>query len=311
VIQGAKASIAWFDGDWSAAVRYADAGAELLRASCHGVAFELAVLDNWGLSALALKGDIRELVKRVQASLQDAERRDDRVLWRSSSLGQAVIAWLALDQPQHAIERADRTIAWWPDADHRSERYFFYLAKAQAFLYQGDAHAAHALMLKHWPQLESNKFLTIRCVRDELWNLHARTALAMAVSLRERGTPVDLTRSATFVCTALDDARLLSRHGLACGQAWATLVRAGAAILQEKTRESAEALSRAVSECDRTSMALHREVARYCHGVALGEERGRGGRTRALAWFEAQGVQNPLAMIRMVAPACLPIESAA
>jgi hypothetical protein len=300
VMLGAKACLAWFAGRWASTIGFADEGARILR-SCHGSSFELAVLDTWSFSALAFKGDLHELVARVESAQEDSERRDDRFLARNTCLGQPVLAWLAVDRPDFAVELADRTVAWWPEADHRTEQYFLYVAKAQALLYRGDADAAYALTLKHWPMVENDFFLGMPCVRDELWHLRARTAIAIAAERYRKGRA---SEGRKYVEEARRGASLIERHGLDCGRAWAALIRAGAESISGDRGAAVAALEDAIEWSDRTEMAMHREAARHCLGIVVGGERGGVAARRATSWFESQHVKNQDRLIATIATGC-------
>jgi tetratricopeptide (TPR) repeat protein len=311
VLFGAKASLAWFQGDWRATVRYADEGAAILGGSCQGVSFELALLHNWSLAALALRGDVRELIGRVRSVLEEADQRDDRFLARSSSLGQPVLAWLALDRPAYAMERAERAIAWWPGAEHTTPHYFHYLAKAQVLLYERNAIAAFACTVEHWPALESDQLLKVSCVRDELLHLRARTALALVEAGRASGAPATVGSDRppspkALLRIASRAAERMERQGLHCGRAWATLVLAGAHALEGQERRALDELDLAVTRCAEADLGLYREAARYCFGARRSGGTDDPACKQALEWFRSESVENPPAMVAMLAPGCLP-----
>jgi hypothetical protein len=297
----AKATLAWLRAEWAETASHADAAVASFQSHGRGVSFDIAMAYNWGLAALALGGELKLLVSRVLALVDDAEQREDRFLARISSLGQPSLAWLALDRPEYARERAARAIAWWPEDDYRLQHYQHYIATAQALMYEGNGTDAHRATVEHWPKLAANHFLLVPCARDELAHLRARTALAAAAQLDPTARRRERER---LLLLAEGSVRPLTRHGLDAGKAWACLISASVESLREQPAEAAASFRRAIVECDRARMAHYREAARYCLGALDGTD-GRAHVDRAVSWFESEGVKNPRAMVRMLVPGCI------
>lgn len=288
----------WLRGDFVGALAHMDAASDLVRRSVQGVSWEHALFDSWALSALALLGRFRELNQRCRKALCDAEERDDRYLGRNVSLGEAALGWLAEDQPERALEMAERAIAWSPQ-EYTTQHYHHYVATAQIGLYQGDVRKAHSLSETAWPLLTSNMYLWNACVRDEVTHLRGRTALALAAAL----SPTAEER-AGLIALARRSAKTLRANALPCGVGWALLLQAGASVLSSEFEQAEQALRHAAERFRDCGMLAYAAAARYCLGALAGSDEGAALMAETRGWFISEEVRRPERFIFTLAPAC-------
>lgn len=304
----ARAVAEWLAGDWRSALVRLDASAELIPRTPHGVSWEHALFDSWRLSSLAQLGCFKELLERVRSARAEGEARDDRYLVRNCDMGQGVMAWLALDQPDRALAEADRAIEWSP-REYTTQHYQHFLGVTQVLLYSGRSSEAYQRSLQEWPLLRKHMFLSLGYVRDELAHLRARTALATAgLALADSRAAQNISDSPReLIRMARKDASSLIHHGLPCGAAWAFLLQAGAHRLEGNGAQATTALERAASAFQACEMRAYEQAARYCLGVMVGGDAGLAIQDRAVAWFRSEEVADPIRFMLMLAPGCLPL----
>ncbi|MDI1476490.1 serine/threonine-protein kinase [Polyangium sp. y55x31] len=294
-----RAACSWFAASWAASVRFCDESAALLRERCQGIAWELAMLDAFALSALAQLGRVRELGERLARSMRDAERRGDLFAMSSCRLGQPSLSWLAADRAEEydaSLRTEDVELEW---RLNPTQQYHRVISVVQTCLYMGEAERAWAYIEDAWPHLRGSKLLWVECIRVELCHLRARAALAAAAC-----GPVHALRSreARLVRTALTEARRIERTALPHAAPLAALIRAAAARLGGDRDRAARALSAAVEGFARTEMALYREAARARLGALRGGAEGLALIEESRRFMAAEGIREPAAMIAMLAP---------
>jgi hypothetical protein len=80
------------------------------------------------------------------------------------------------------------------------------------------------------------------------------------------------------------------------------LLQACAAHLERRTSDAATGLSAAIAAFERVDMNLYAAVASRRLDEIAGDDRTRARRVRADEWMAAQGIVNPGAMARLIAP---------
>ncbi|MDI1443542.1 serine/threonine-protein kinase [Polyangium sp. 6x1] len=294
-----RAACSWLSASWAESVRFCDEAAALLRERCQGIAWELAMLDAFALSALAQLGRVRELGERLARSMRDAERRGDLFAMNSCRLGQPCLSWLAADRATEygASLRSGSVEQEWQI--NPTQQYHRVISVVQTCLYMGDAECAWAYIEAAWPHVRGANLLWVECICVELCHLRARAAIAAAA----RG-PVHEPRSraARLVRTALTEARRIERAALPHAAPLAALIRAAVARLEGDRDRAARALTAAMEGFARTEMALYREAARARLGALRGGAEGLALVEESRRWMAAEGIRDPAAMIAMLAP---------
>lgn len=305
----AVANVAFTHAQWrrtAEACRRADA---IFREQCPGSAWERVTVAIFHHCALAMLGELRELLARLEELAEDARLRGDIHARCEAFVGEPMLAWLAADRGDEARAQARAALGRqaprsrsWPESGYRRQQYADMLASTYAAHYRGDPWPAWTEVLENWPGLRSSLLLPLRCTGLELRWARARAALAAAATPGPAGTR--WTRSAL-----LDDARRqiggIKRDPLELGGPVASILRAGIARIEGREREAARLLEEAVAGFDRLDMALHREAARMALAELIGGDRGEALRRGAEAWMAEQGVARPRALAAAVAPGLL------
>jgi serine/threonine protein kinase len=305
----AAGTSAWLDARWAEAARDCDAAAAIYSDQCRGVAWELAITEVYGLSALALLGRISELAKRLPIALRGALDRSDLFAANNCRLGQHSVLWLAADQPEHCLELAEQAKVSWQTSDYHMQCYQRLIAVSQAELYLGDPWAAWRRVSEEWPKLSAAQFLFLECPRVELHHLRARVALAAAESLtaglRPGATSPDGGYpAARLVRSALNDAKKVAGAAVASAKPLSDLIFAGAHRLRGDDEAAAAALEAAASGFETAGMGLYREASLYCAARLAGGEQGGRAAQESEDRMAAEGIKNARAIAAALAPAC-------
>lgn len=294
----AGAVAACFRGEFRRVVEDSDRAIATLRAASSGRQWEEGLWEMWSMIGLTHLGEMRKLVERAEAIREDARRRDDRFIALNASLGRPSTTWLVRNRPDTAIAEADRALAW-TRPGYTTQHYQHYVSTAEARLHKGEPDVAWAMTLETWKAHEKNSFLSIHFVRDELLHTRARLAVALARNAQQKGSEANLD---SLRADATKAAESMRRHALKPAEGWSLLVRAALAHQTSMDALALDLLERAVEVFDECEMQLYREAARARLGHLQGLERGTALQKRAVSWMHDQGIEDPDAMLRMLAP---------
>ena len=201
--------------------------------------------------------------------------------------------WLAADDPDEGERVTLESIGRWSHKGFHRQHYSAMLARIQTALYRGNADAAWGLLGELDLILQRSSLTRIQVLRVESLYLRARSALAMAArhGAHERFLPV-----------ARDAARRIARERMPWSDPIALLLEAAIAGLEGRTAPAVRGLHDAVGLFDRADMQLYAAVARRRLGALQGGADGRAVKDEAEQWMAAQGIRNPAAMTRTLAP---------
>jgi hypothetical protein len=285
-------------GFWSESYARFAAAERVLREECSHVRWQLDLLESFQASNLWYLGETRELARVVPTYLRAAEERGDvyalRGLrgWRSNNL------WLLLDQPDEA--RAQVTSVMLPrepDQPMQLTHWFELMAHTQIDLYMGRAEEAHARIESSWRDLRRSMLMRVQNILIEACFLRARAELALAAR-----HALDATKVERSVVAALAHARRLEATHAAWALPFARLVRATCAFRQGDAARADALLRAAIEAFEACDMRLYAVVARVRLAGLVGGDEGASLRAAAAAFFRAQEVTNPPALLDMVAP---------
>jgi tetratricopeptide (TPR) repeat protein len=274
----ARGSMAWHMGRFEEASRACDEAAAIFENECRGAAWHRVATENYGLSALAFRGDMRALAARRRAALERAEKHGDRFGAAIFRIGQLSLDTLAEDQPERAITDADSITASWP-----LRLYHQTIITVQAELYRGAPGAAHARIERAWPSLEKDGLLRLEFPRLQLLHLRAMAALGTAA---RRGR-----EARGLVCSAVRGAKQIAASELPPAAPFRASIRAGIARIEGDHRRAVVASLAAGNGFEAAGMALYAAA----HRMALGPV---GARERMVTL----GVERPERMARMLCP---------
>jgi hypothetical protein len=291
--RGARGISASLEGRWAAGHAACDE-AEALFVRCTGAVWEVDTMRWFGLWALAYKGRIAEVGRRVAIGLHDAERRGDLYATVCHSTGLPTMKWLAEDDPAGARERCRDALERWSQKTFHVEHWWAMLAERQIDLYRGDGRAAHGAVNEAWGRLSGSLLLMVQLTELEALHLRARTALAAA---SEKGADVKaLTRSAE------SDAKKIRKARMPWSDPLAHLVDAGVAHGRGELDRAHELCAEAATGLDAAEMSLYAAAARHRGGSLEGGDAGRAVKLEAERAMAAEGIVNVERFLAMLAP---------
>jgi len=167
------------------------------------------------------------------------------------------------------------------------------LARIQTALYRGDADAAWLLLDELALILRRTSLARIQVMRIESLYLRARSALAMAA----RHGP-----HRRFLSVARTGAQRIARERMPWSDPIALLLSGAIAHLEGRRSLALRFLDEAIGRFDGADMKLYAAAARRRIAALRDDARGRELKGQADAWMAAQGIKNPAAMTRMLAP---------
>jgi tetratricopeptide (TPR) repeat protein len=308
-LHSARGMIAFQSSLWKEAHEHFAASSAILRRDCHGVSWERATIETFGLSALAHSGQFRRLAELLPEAIGDASDRGDlyaTLLFHTGVMNQD---WLVRDEADEALAVADEAMARWPSSDvFQVQHYVHLIATVNADLYRGDPWSAFARVDSAWPRLRAAMFLALESARVELRNLRARAALAAAVSpvmatgaaRPDRGRP----RERLLALASAEAKRLARIEDVVSARPFARLLEAGVASAHgddAAARIGYEEAERMLRDVD---MSVHAAAAAWRRGQMVGSgDSKREPCDDALLWAERERVRRPEAMLPVFAPA--------
>lgn len=259
------------------------------------VTWELVNMRLWNLWSLYYTGSLGELSRRVDHLLRDAIDRGD--LYSATNFCTSVpsAAWLVRDEPQRMREQADEHMARWSRESFHLQHYWHFYALQNGLLYTRDIEGLSHSLGHDFRNIVRSWVLRLPFVRMELFDLRARTALALASTTRE---------NAALLRRAERDARRTERTKLLpAASALAHLTRASVAFLRGDQERTRQFLSLAAGAADLASMAAHAAAARRRLGEIVGGDKGAALIAASDTWMKEQGVVAPAKLTRMLTPA--------
>jgi hypothetical protein len=177
------------------------------------------------------------------------------------------------------------------------------VTRAQTAFYAGRPEIAWQHVVAAWPGVSAAFLDKLACSRDELLQLRAHAAIALAQSLAPGEDAPGLRHRRLdrkgLLKLAESDAAAIASHRLPQCAPFAALIRASAARVEGDLGTAEGQLRAAEAGFDRAGMALYREVCRYSR-LRLEKPDAE---PSAPSWFTEQGVAEPSKLARALAPA--------
>ncbi|HMK74526.1 MAG TPA: AAA family ATPase, partial [Myxococcaceae bacterium] len=280
----------YFGGDWREALRHLDEAEKIFREDCPGLVWELWTTRAVAVWALFFRGQWREMRRRVEEGLSEAKDRGNIYARAGIVSPFGVAAWLARDDTEGATENLREVTSRWSVKGFQFQKFWFLTAESLIRLYSGDGRGAWDRLSQGWKDV-ANPAVTFRfpMLTVQLLNVRGGCALAAAALEEPRSrTNQKLLREAERA------ARRLNKVEVPQASALADLLLGSAAAQRRQTEEAVTYIDRAVQAFDRLEMDAFAAAAR-CRLAGL-----RG--ASAPAFLPDEGVVNPEAMIRMLAP---------
>lgn len=283
---------AFLTGRWVRAAELCGRAATSLRDDCTGVIWELNLAQNFYLGGLLAQGEVRQVAGHLPGLVQAARERGNFYLEFELNT-RMILASLAVGDVDAAEQRAADSFRRWSHRGFQRQHFNYLLARVQAALYRGKAREAWDLLEAHRTPLSRSLFLRVQHTRIEAANFRARAALAMVQA------GLDVRRMCNMART---EAARIDREDVAWGRPLAALIRARVAAGRREHDQAAEALADAIRGFEAADMHLYAAVGRRRLGEMLGDARGREAMAAGDAWMAAQGIRDPEAMTRLIAP---------
>jgi len=289
----AEGLTAFFRGDWAEARRKSAAAEELLKGERSGVQFELDTAMLYHLSSLHFLGNLTALRGEVERRLREAEARHDLYALTILRARMVPVLHFAADEPG-AVKPAVESVMWgWRRDELSVPRYWQLLSEMQAALYTGDAAAALATIQRRRHDLGRSLLLRVQVTRVRLLQARAIAALGAAHAGSARHENVRVAQR--------DTARLMA-EGAPWARAMALGLRASEAALQGSPARSMSLFQQAEAGLLAAGMLLDAAAARRRRGELLGGAQGAQLVAEANHVMSRQGIRNPSAFSRLLAP---------
>ena len=292
---GASGVAAVLEGRWTTALEQCERAESIFHDQCVGVAWELALMRWFSLWALAYRGELDELSRRVPLRIRDAEGRGDLNAVIGHSTGLAGLVWLAADDPDEARRRGEESMARWSHKTFHVEHWWNLLGQVQVDLYRGEGAAAHRRVTESWPGLKQSLLLMVQLTRLEATHLRARAALQAAASAQP-------SEARALHAAAARDARKITGERMPWSTPLGRLIEAALSAKKGDAERAVRLLSEAETGLDEANMPLHAACARWQKGRLLGGDEGRRLVESAAAWMKERKIQRPERMAAMLAP---------
>jgi hypothetical protein len=283
-------------GRWTPAAAALGNAEQILTDHCTGVTWEVDCSRLFGLWSLYQLGELKTIAARFPILLKDAFDRGD--LYAATTLGglHAHIVYLALGDPEAASRHTRDTIARWPSGGFRLPQLWELWSLADIAIYEGHGIQAWANLDRTWPALRRSLLMEVQLTRVSMVDLRGRVALAAA---HESGHARSRQR---FVRIALECAKAMERQRVEWASALALMIRAGAEQCRGRDDLASPLFDRAHATLVTLDMRLLATVALRRHGELTRGAIGSAKITDSDAWMRSQGIRDPEAFARMLAP---------
>jgi eukaryotic-like serine/threonine-protein kinase len=279
-------------GEWKKSAACAERALAILRDQCVGVPWELNIAQNLFIWSMMYQGQLGELSRLVPAVLANA-RSSGNLYIATELCTRSNFVWLAADDPDQGERETRESIAGWSQKGFHRQHYSARLARVQTALYRGNAEAAWRLLIADEPALRRSLMTRVHVLRVESSYLRARCALAMA------GATANHKR---FLPIARTEMRVIARERMPWSDPIAMLLAASVANLEGNPSVASRHLHEAIDRFERADMHLYAAAARCRIGALPDDPSGRDMQRQGEAWMAGQGISNPVAMTRMLAP---------
>jgi hypothetical protein len=289
-----RGGVALVEGRDLTAIRVSDRAERLLRDRCTGVAWERSTAQVFSLSSRLLVGQYREYGQRLPQLLEEAEARGD--LYAATHVRcRSFEVWLSRDQPGLALQEIQRAMAEWPRHGFHLQHYWFLAGQVEIALYRGAGPQAWELVTRQAEGLRRSLLLRTHVLLQDWLYVRARSALAAAVAAGT-GSPQE---ARALLREAEGAARRLERIKAPQAPGMGKLVRAGVAAAEGRTKVAVRLLTEAEQGLHAAGMATLLAVARCRRAQLCGLKDLYDG---TIAWMKEQTIQNPEAILTMLAP---------
>jgi serine/threonine protein kinase/tetratricopeptide (TPR) repeat protein len=295
----AAGTAALMQGRWKAGMELHEKAEALLRENCTGMDYELHISQHHALVCHWILGNLRVVETRLPACLQAAREKTDLLMTTNLMTSVAPYLHLAQGHPDRAREDIRLAMAHWSSTGFHIQHYNALVARVNIHLYEGEPEPAWELITSHWRPFRNSLLLRVQSMFITMLELRARTALALAGTLR----PGSRDRK-TCLKSAAADVGALRREKTPYGDALALKLQAQASLVAARWPEAAELCRKAETAFGATDMGVHAMAVRHVRSRLEGPS-GSGRMAEAEQWLRDQGVVQPERFVSMHVAPCL------
>ena len=280
------------EGHFDSALDTTDAGIELLRSRCSGVAWEVNLGTMCGLRALQELGRFREFGRRADDAFLEAEERGDQYMQATARLYRAIGRVAEADLVRARAE-AQAILGSWTAEDYLHIQHLYaHSIEVMCDLGEGAPERGWLRITRLWPALKRSRLLKVSVMRVDCLSMRSRCALSLAGA----GDP----RQAKLLAICRVDQRQLAREGRTDTRAIAAQIGAGIAHIERDDEAAGKLLQEAVEAFEEAGQPLQATIARYRLGVLTAEDRDTIGRSADR--MREMGIGDPVQWVTIQAP---------
>jgi len=278
------------EAKWREMLDLCDAGNEILRAECRGIAWELGIGSMAAMRALEELGDIAEMRRRASQMLRESESSSN-LYGTVTALLMLAVADMLQGQTTEARSRAQRAVTLWTLSGFHVQHFYALRVEVYCDLLEGRATEAWKRIDTAWPLIRAAGLLRHTLLRTDTYLLRARAALVAAQSSADPSRLLDV---------AAADARRLNDEKRPDAIAAAALLRAGIGYRRGDRAAALDLLDqseRAFRGAEMSLVALASRWQRSAISPASPELD-----PQDAAYLKTQGISAPQTLFAVLAP---------
>ena len=285
--------------DWRSALEASERAASLVP-DRKSHTFEGDVIEQHHVWTLSILGELKELRRRVPATIRSAHRIGNRFVEVSHRTFFSNLHLLA-DRPGDALEDLRDALAGWHAAgvgDDVTNPFFFSMkGRTTAALYQRDPDGDPALEAD-WGRVRASLLYQIPMIRIETTQFLGQLAVARASLARARGDTAACARHLA------DTRRWIKRTriGLPAGTYMADLLAASAALVAGELDDAAARFTALVETLDASGQRAVAAACRWRLAALVGGSAGASLRAAADRYFAGEGIARPDRLVDALLP---------
>lgn len=283
--------------DWRGVVTACERAATLLP-DRRSHTFEADVIEQHHVWALSILGELKDLRRRVPATIRSAQRIGNRFVEVSHRTFFTVLHLMA-DRPLEALEDLrDALASWHTEADDITNPFFFALkGRTFAALYQHEPDCDPTLDAD-WARVRSSLLGRVPMIHIETTQFLGQLEVARASLARARGDAAACTRHLAAARRWIARTRV----GLPAGTVMADMLAASAALVADDLDDAAARFSALIEALDANGQRALAAACRWRLAAIVGGSAGDALRADADRFFAEQGVERPDRLIDGLMP---------
>jgi hypothetical protein len=274
----------YLEGRWRSGCDLCDGSIEMFRDTCSGVAWEIDAAHTFALWSLICLGEVGEIRRRRERLAREAHSRGD--LFLLTNLNTFLLAYdrAGADQASEGCREIQQTMEGWSRENFDVQHHNRVLGESLLSLYLENGVAAWRCAHDQWSRYRESMLIHIQQVRIDVSQTRGRGAVAAAAQARD---------PRPFLKDAARMARALRRERMLYPLAFAQLIQAGIAAVQNREHEAMQRLEQAAASFQALNMNLFSAACRHRLGHLLGGDQGKQLKHESEIWMQEHGVVNP------------------